>query len=1016
MPEHIEQQAGDSSIQIGQAQNVTIYQGSQRPIPIQRPPRAMHFTDRKQELAHLLQEVQPGHVVTLCGPGGIGKSALAAEVVWQVEPDRFPDGVIFHSFYGQPDPNLALEHIARSFGVDPQPTPASAALQALAGKCALLMLDGTEETTNLAAILDIRGECGVIITSRKRQDALTAPQDVLPLPTSEAVKLLSAWSSNRTEVETATQICVLLGGLPLAIRIVGHYLQTTGEPTAEYLTWLQNQPLEALDQGTHRIESVNVLLTRSLTHVSAEAHQTLAVFGVLAFAPVNREMLMAALPGMQLRRPLNELINYGLLLRDGECYTLSHALIHTYIRERCSAPMEVVERLAAFYTAFAHEQSKQKLAGYARLDAERVHIMRVLEMCKAQAQWKAVSTLVKAVWKYLDIRGYWMEYQSALEMNLIAAQKQGDRQDEGWCVNELGLTCNNRGEYRKALIYCEQSLAIWRELGDKVKEGNTFNNFSQIYHNQGDYTTALGCLEQSLSIAREIGDKSSEAPILNNLGLIYEARGDYATALTCWELALTSWRKIRDKEGEGKTLNNIGQIYDNLGDHAKASTYWEQSLAISRETGDKAGEAVTISNLATISYTLGDYATTLTYLERSLLIQREISDKSGQSTTLNNISKTYEAMRDYTTALTYLEQSLAISREIGDKRGEGTFLNNMGQLFKIREDYATALTCSKQSLAIRREIGDKAGEGRTLNNLSEIYEAMGDYTTALTYLKQSLIISREMGDRKGEGMILNKLGQTFKACGDYTTALQYLEQGLVIIHENGDKEEEGTLLNNLGLIYRKQGDYATALTYLERSSAIAHELGNKTGENVTLKNLAAIAYDSDDYTRTLTYLEQSLAIQREIEDKSEEGKTLNKIGQIYSHWKDYAVALKYFEQSFTIQHEIGDKAGEGMALNNLAITTTYAGGDYTTVLGYLGQSLAIMREIGNKDGEATTLTNIGVILHTANLRDEARKCFQQALSIFEVIGSPNTDAVRKWLVAAENPTAPECDRATLQAL
>ncbi len=80
--------------------------------PLQRPPRADHFTGRQAELAWLLDSLEPGRVVTLCGPGGMGKTALAAEAAWALAPadeppGRFPDGVIFYSFYGRPDAALA---------------------------------------------------------------------------------------------------------------------------------------------------------------------------------------------------------------------------------------------------------------------------------------------------------------------------------------------------------------------------------------------------------------------------------------------------------------------------------------------------------------------------------------------------------------------------------------------------------------------------------------------------------------------------------------------------------------------------------------------------------------------------------------------------------------------------------------------------------------------------------------------------------------------------------------------
>jgi len=97
-------------------------------VPFTTPARAAHFTNRKDELAKLLADLQPGRVVTLCGPGGIGKTALAAEAVWSLalamrRRGFFSDGIIFHSFYNQPQAILALEAIARAFAKNRNPRP-----------------------------------------------------------------------------------------------------------------------------------------------------------------------------------------------------------------------------------------------------------------------------------------------------------------------------------------------------------------------------------------------------------------------------------------------------------------------------------------------------------------------------------------------------------------------------------------------------------------------------------------------------------------------------------------------------------------------------------------------------------------------------------------------------------------------------------------------------------------------------------------------------------------------------
>lgn len=480
-------------------------------IPLQRPPRVEHFTNRENELTQLLRDLQPGRVVTLCGPGGIGKTALAAEAVQRIEPDRFPDGTIFYSFYGQPDINLAFEHIVTSFGLDPRPSPATAALQVLRRKRALLILDGTEEAENLAAVLQVRGNCGVLVTTRQHTDAVAECQDIRPLPTAEAVTLLQSWSKNQTsDVSVSRHICELIGNVPLAVRLAGRHLFETGDPATEYVAWLTTTPLDALDFGQRKGDSVLVLVKRSVNQVSEAARQVLAVIGVLAFAPFSRTVLEAALPDRNSQKRLHELLDYGLLTCANQRYVMSHALIHTYARERLTVTAEVMQDLAAYYTEFATEQGQQGMDGYARLDTERAHLMKVLERCQEQEEWHALSDLVWAVSHYLDIRGYWTERLSALEMGVIAAQKQGNREDEGRLLNNIGCTCLHQSDYATAVQYLEQSLAIQQEIGDKAGEGVTCWNIGNIYLQQGNLEKAEEYMSRTVKIDEEIGHPDLE--------------------------------------------------------------------------------------------------------------------------------------------------------------------------------------------------------------------------------------------------------------------------------------------------------------------------------------------------------------------------------------------------------------------------------------------------------------------------------------------------------------------------
>jgi len=585
--------------------------------PRQLPPLDACFRGRDEELAELLEQLQPGKAAAVCGPGGMGKSALAAQAVSRLEADRFPDGIVFHSFYHQPSTDMALQTICTAFQAEAKAGLASTVRQALAGRKALLILDGAEEADDLQAVLALRSTCGVLITSRKKADAQGFRLDLKPLKEQPAAEVFCEHSGAAADDESVQGICKILDGWPVGLRIAGRYCSSTGESAADYLRWLKKRPFRKLGDGRHQEDNAALLLRRSIKQMSADAVQALRLAGVLAFAPVILMPFALVLlkaeedtDELELRsnEVMGELVMYGLLEATEKGWQASHALVHTYARTELALSKESLEDVARYYTWFCETQSEAGLEGYARLDGERAHCLRLMESCLASELWQEVKLLVGAINTYLDRQGYWTDQLTAVGMRLTAARQAGDRKDEGWCLNSLGYTCERRGERDKALACYEQSLPIDHELDDRQGEGVTLNNMAMIYRQQGKHELALQQYEQSLNIRREVGDREGEGTTLNNIAGVYYAQGDNETALQHYEQCLPVWQELGDKIGEGTTLNNMAAIYRAQGDLAKALEYHEQALAIWQQLGDRAGEAVTSWNIGRTYYDMSDLA------------------------------------------------------------------------------------------------------------------------------------------------------------------------------------------------------------------------------------------------------------------------------------------------------------------------------------------------------------------------------------------------------------------------
>ncbi|MGH8475884.1 MAG: NB-ARC domain-containing protein [Methylococcales bacterium] len=377
-------------------QNIYVNTPSGKRIPLFKPPRAPHFTNRKTELEKLLKDLSLGKLVTICATGGMGKTALVTEAIWTLAPDnqspqRFPDGILFHTFYNQPSADVALESIAHALGEEPKPTPAAGAQRALSGKRVLLVLDGAEAADDLKKIYDSSGGCAVLVTSRRSEDAFDDWSDLKSLATEESVELLQAWAQHQADDSASVRaICEIVGNLPLAVRLAAFYLSHRKVNASRYLEWLQASPLQALDHGKRREQSVPILLQRSLDQVGQEAKSTLALIGRRALAPFDSTVISEALgiPVYAAEDRLGQLVNWGFLNIGDTRYQVTHALIHSYARERLVPDDESLRRLIVYSLALIRTETGKGAPGYRRLDQERAHLLYLIGVCMEQGRFE----------------------------------------------------------------------------------------------------------------------------------------------------------------------------------------------------------------------------------------------------------------------------------------------------------------------------------------------------------------------------------------------------------------------------------------------------------------------------------------------------------------------------------------------------------------------------------------------------------------------------------------------------
>jgi tetratricopeptide (TPR) repeat protein len=868
------------------------------------PRRAEHFTGREKEMKKLLDLLKPGCQVTLVAAGGMGKTALAAEALYVLYGDddalrkafpeqfgilreRFPDGLFYHAFYHQKEADLCLEAICRAFGEQPLPSAEVAARRALAGKKALLVLDGTEETDNLPAVLSVCGGCGVLVTTRKKTDAQGGELiEVKPLPEDKSLKLLHKWAGKYAldeggEAQSAKEIIRLTGGLPLATSIVGKYLKQKPEYALDYVKWLRESRLEALTQGERQKESVPLLLERSLKQVPEDSCTLLALSAALAYAAFPVDLLWAGAGELktetQKRKALDPLLDYGLLIKGGSAreysgYQVAHLLLYAYARQKLELENERLLRMAIYGIRLAQREVPKGPPGFRFLDAYRPHLIwletRLLTMQgegKGQAAALGlVSGLAWALLNYLYLDGHWVEWLDSMQAALESARLAKDRRWEGAWLGNLGNAYASLGQYDRAIEHYQQALAISREIGDRRGEGQDLGNLGNAYLSLGQYEKAIEHYRQALGIARETGDRKGEGNSLGNLGNAYRSLGQYQKAIEHHQQALGIARETGGRQLEGSSLGSLGSAYQSLGQYQKAIEHHQQALGIARQIGDRQLEGNKLGSLGSAYQSLGQYDKAIEHYQQALEIARQIGSRQGEGMWLGSLGNAYDSLGQYDMAIEYYQQALEIAQQIGDRQGEGQGLGNLGNAYQSLGQYDKAIEHHQQALRIDREIGYRRGEGQDLGNLGNAYGSLGQYEKAIEHHQQALRIAQEIGDRRGEGQDLGNLGIAYQAFGQYDKAIGYYQQALKIAREIGDRQGEGADLGNLGNAYENLRQHEKGIEHYQQALAIAREIGDRQGEGNRLANLGLLHEAQGDMPLARQHWKQALQIYEQI--------------------------------------------------------------------------------------------------------------------------------------------------------
>jgi predicted ATPase/DNA-binding CsgD family transcriptional regulator len=622
-------------------------------LPVQTTP----FVGRTQEInaiAGLLANPDV-RLVTLLGPGGMGKTRLALEVGWRlVEPEAFgtpwitlPDGVYFVPLQPVTTPDNMLWAVAEAVGFPFQSdgrAPQQQLLDFFREKRLLLVMDNFEHLLDGAELVSIILEAApgvqVLVTSRETLnlhaetvcslDGLPFPGNVEDTPNYDAARLF-VLGAQRACVDFALQpddlpslarICRLVEGMPLAILLAAAWVEVLSVPEiAEEIARSFDFLTAEMRDAPRRQWSIRAVFEPTwerLSEAERDVFKRLSVFRSGCTRQAAQAVTGASLAVLQ------ALVNKAVLSRTPRGRYEIHELLRQYAEDRLVAAGEADaahDAHCAYYAEFMHARigdlkgGDRQIAALDEIETDFENVRAAWDWAVEQRRLDDLKHMDWAVWWFLYVRGRFTEglgpFQSALGLD-------DDHALHGRLMFRYACFCGQLGQLRGCDEYSDKSLAIARETGDPGELAHALRLRAAVLADlHRDFEQAYRLADESLELWRMLGDTWGVALGLQCKGYIAEAEGDYPSALSFTEEALKKGRTLGDRFRIGACLLNAGVDYENSGQPRQALQYAQESLAAFRELNAPWGIGGAISNIGDISRHLGDYNTALRRYEEA---------------------------------------------------------------------------------------------------------------------------------------------------------------------------------------------------------------------------------------------------------------------------------------------------------------------------------------------------------------------------------------------------------------